>query len=328
MLPTAGSFQDMFDEEDTVLADIEHPEYGAIRLPDGRALAWAEYGSARGVPCILLPDAGSSRLAPRWLLHDSALPSSVRLLALDRPGTGASDPIGLGGVEDPAADLAGLVGTLAVGRVAVIAIGQGADDAFAFARRYPHLVASLSVVSARLSADPIGGRAHRGGGSSGSGRLRFRRAARPGATGAAPGAVGGWAAAAGADADLREESSWTAALPRMSPLSRAVLEHRWQEADFRAAVAADAAVGAHQWASIGKSTGRPGWLDDAGSVTVPVRLWHGQRESPTSLSDLRDWVAERTGWTVSAVAGDSATLGCWPQILACSAATFAATRAA
>ena len=320
MLPTAGSFQDMFDEEHTVLADIEHPEYGAIRVPDGRALAWAEYGSARGVPCVLLPDAGSSRLAPRWLLHDSALPSSVRLLALDRPGTGASDPIGLGGVQDPAADLAGLVGTLAVGRVAVIAIGQGADDAFAFARRYPHLLASLSVVSARLRAEPGGGRA------AAPGRLRLRRVAR--STAATPGAVGGWVAAAGADADLREEATWTGAMPRMSPLSKAVLGHRWQEADFRAAVAADVAVGAHQWASVGKSDGRPGWLGDAESVTVPVRLWHGQRENPTSLSELRDWAADRSGWTVSAVAGDSATLGCWPQILASSAATFGAAQAA
>lgn len=328
MLPTAGSFQDMFDEEHTILADIEHPEYGAIRLPDGRALAWAEYGSARGVPCILLPDAGSSRLAPRWLLHDSALPSSVRLLALDRPGTGASDPIGLGGVEDPAADLAGLVGTLAVGRVAVIAIGQGADDAFTFARRYPHLVASLSVVSARLSADPVVGRPPRAHRAVGSGLIRLRRAGRSARAGVAPGAVGGWAAAAEPGADLREESVWADALPRMSPLSRAVLGHSWQEPDFRSAVAADVAVGAHQWASVGKSAGRPGWRDDAESVTVPVRLWHGQRESPTPLSELRDWVAERSGWTVSAVAGDSATLGCWPQILASSAATFGAVRAA
>ena len=327
MLPTAGSFQDMFDEEHTVLGDIEHPEYGAIRLPDGRTLAWAEYGSARGVPCILLPDVGSSRLAPRWLLHDSALPSSVRLMALDRPGTGASDPIGLGGVEDPASDLAGLVGTLAVGRVAIIAIGQGADDAFAFARRYPHLVASLSVVSARLTLHPPAGRAGRVGGM---GRIRLRRTNRPAAAwaAAAPGTAGAWAAAAGPAADLREESAWEQALPRMSAASRAVLGHRWQEDDFRSAVAADLAVGAHQWASVGKAFDRPAWLGDAESVTVPVRMWHGQQESPTALSDLRDWVADRPGWTVSAVAGDSATLGCWPQILASSAATFGAARAA
>ena len=113
-------------------------------------MAWAEYGSARGLPCVLIPDTGSSRLAPGWLLHDSALPAAIRLLAIDRPGIGMSDPIGFGGGEQPAEDLRRMVETLAVGRVAVIGIGQGADDALAFAARYPALVTSVSAVSVRL----------------------------------------------------------------------------------------------------------------------------------------------------------------------------------
>src|SRR3954468_3753330 len=71
VLPGARSYLDMFEEEEPVLPEVEHPAYGAIRVPDGRALAWAEYGSARGVPCILVPDVGSWGLAPAWLLHDS-----------------------------------------------------------------------------------------------------------------------------------------------------------------------------------------------------------------------------------------------------------------
>lgn len=47
---------------------------GGVRLPDGRALSWAEYGSPRGVPCLLLPDTGSSRLAPHWLMHETTHP--------------------------------------------------------------------------------------------------------------------------------------------------------------------------------------------------------------------------------------------------------------
>ncbi|HYN72479.1 MAG TPA: hypothetical protein VES60_08240, partial [Nakamurella sp.] len=79
----------LFDDEDILLPLAERAPHGALRLPDGRAMAWAEYGSARGLPCILIPDAGSSRLAPGWLLHDSALPVHIRLLAMDRPGIGA-----------------------------------------------------------------------------------------------------------------------------------------------------------------------------------------------------------------------------------------------
>src|ERR1700712_4324291 len=148
VLPAAKSFLDMFEDEEVALPEVEHPAYGAIRVPDGRALAWAEYGSARGVPVLPIPDTGSSRLAPTWLLHDSALPSAVRLLAMDRPGTGASDPIGPGGREGPAADLRRLVDTPAGGRGAVVGIGQGVDDVFAFAARDPRLVASVSAVSA------------------------------------------------------------------------------------------------------------------------------------------------------------------------------------
>src|ERR1700709_119777 len=192
VLPAAKSYLDMFDDEESVLPEVEHPAYGAIRVPDGRALAWAEYGSARGVPCILIPDLGSSRLAPTWLLHDSALPSAVRLLAVDRPGTGASDPIGLGGREEPAEDLRRLGDTLAVGRVAVIGIGQGADDVFAFAARYPRLVASVSAVSARLS-EPLPSRR----------RLMHPFADRTPRT--AAGVLGSWLAAIGAGADLTKE---------------------------------------------------------------------------------------------------------------------------
>src|SRR6478609_10041921 len=144
---------EVFDDDDILLPLAEHAPHGALRLPDGRAMAWAEYGSARGLPCVLVADTGSSRLAPGWLLHDDALPAAIRLLAMDRPGIGMSDPIGFGGTEQPADDLRRLVETLAVGRVAVIGIGQGADDALAFAARYPALVTSVSAVSVRLPAD-------------------------------------------------------------------------------------------------------------------------------------------------------------------------------
>ncbi len=119
--------------DDAALLPFTPQPFGGIRLADGRALAWAEYGNSRGVPCVLLPETGSSRLAPRWLMHDTVVPVGVRLLALDRPGIGESDPVGLGGREDPVEDLRGLVQTLAVGRVAVIGVGQGAADALAFA---------------------------------------------------------------------------------------------------------------------------------------------------------------------------------------------------
>ena len=55
---------EVFDDDDILLPLAEHAPHGALRLPDGRAMAWAEYGSARGLPCVLVADTGSSRLAP------------------------------------------------------------------------------------------------------------------------------------------------------------------------------------------------------------------------------------------------------------------------
>lgn len=80
------SLSDLYDP--AALAAPTGQAGGGVRLPDGRALSWAEYGSTRGVPCLLLPDTGSSRLAPHWLMHETTPPTEVRLLALDRPGIG------------------------------------------------------------------------------------------------------------------------------------------------------------------------------------------------------------------------------------------------
>jgi pimeloyl-ACP methyl ester carboxylesterase len=304
----------MFDDEDTFLPEVVHPAYGAIRVPDGRTFAWAEYGSARGVPCILVPDTGSSRLAPTWLLHDSALPSAVRLLAVDRPGTGASDPIGLGGVEEPAEDLRRLVDTLAVGRVAVVGIGQGADDVFAFAARYPPLVASVTAVSARL-AEPVPGR--RGF------RQRFHDR-RPRTAG---GILGAWLSAVDADADLSQEATWSRALQKMAPEARVALGARWQEADFRLAVARDAEQTQQVWGTVGRAGASPTWIDSAIEGT-PVHVWHGENELTTGISDVRVAVAGHPGWELTGLAVPTAAMGSWARILATAASSFSKVDAA
>ena len=308
VLPAASSYLDMFDDEIALLGEVEHPAYGAIRVPDGRTLAWAEYGSPRGVPCILVPDAGSSRLAPTWLLHDSALPSAVRLLAMDRPGTGASDPIGLGGREDPAEDLRRLVDTLAVGRVAVLGIGQGVDDVFAFASRYPHLVASVTAVSPRL-AEPA------------PPRRSLMRPFHDRRRRLAGGVLGAWLSAAGPETDLTTETVWEGAVERMAPEARKALGARWREEDFRLAVANDADLTQPTWGTV-RPNASPTWMENASIDGVPVHLWHGQNELATGLSDLRSAIGSRSGWELTAVPVPTAALGSWPRILSTAADSF------
>jgi pimeloyl-ACP methyl ester carboxylesterase len=57
-----------------------------VRLPDGRRLAFAQYGPPDGVACIVLSGTPGSRLEPAWAFPDRLLADrGVRLLAADRP---------------------------------------------------------------------------------------------------------------------------------------------------------------------------------------------------------------------------------------------------
>lgn len=283
------------DDEDPWLPLLTRSPHRALRLPDGRALSWAEYGSPRGVPCLLLPDRGSSRMAPGWLLHETTLPSLVRLLAVDRPGVGASDPIGLGGHEQPAEDLRRMVETLAVGRIALVAVGSGADEAFAFAERYPMLVASVDVLSARLP------------------QPRSRRPWRRSGSATRPGVLASWLAAAGRHPDLTRESTWARIARSSGAVS--VLGDRWQDADFRAAVAEDVAAAGRDWATSGRGDEPADWVTEPPTLPLPVRFWQGEDEVGTTAEQLTEFVGDRPNWSVATVPGPSAVFGAWTTVL-------------
>jgi pimeloyl-ACP methyl ester carboxylesterase len=119
-----------------------------VRLPDGRRLAFADYGPRDGVPCIVLSGMPGSRLAPAWAFPTDLLAErGVRLLGVDRPGYGRSDPnprMTALGVADDVGVLCEVVG---LDRVAVLGISVGAPFALACAIRFPQRVGSLLLIS-------------------------------------------------------------------------------------------------------------------------------------------------------------------------------------
>ena len=268
-----------------------------------------------GCRACSIPDTGSSRLAPGWLLHDSALPAAIRLLAVDRPGIGVSDPIGFGGTEQPAEDLRRMVETLAVGRVAVIGIGQGADDAFAFAARYPSLVTSVSAVSVRLPAP----------GANAGALFRHPFGRRHAKSWAGP--LSSWISAAGKDADLTAEADLVAVAGSAGPGVRAGAGGplagvglpgcgRRRRGPDQTRV--DRSRPGRRAAAVGPRPERAG----AG------HLWHGKHEAGTTLQAVQAFAQALPRWTVRPANGSSAILGAWTGILGSAAGSFPGDAAA
>jgi pimeloyl-ACP methyl ester carboxylesterase len=117
-----------------------------IELPDGRGLACDDVGDPHGAPVVYLHGLPDSRLA-RHPDDSLAERAGVRLLAVDRPGAGDSDP-------DPAAthtsigdDLAALLDALGIGRAALLGWSSGGLAALGAAAVLGARAAALALVA-------------------------------------------------------------------------------------------------------------------------------------------------------------------------------------
>jgi pimeloyl-ACP methyl ester carboxylesterase len=123
-----------------------------ILLRDGRLLAYAEYGSARGYPLFYVHDSGSSRLEAAFL-DAEARRRGFRLVALDRPGVGESDPLSGFTRATCADDIVQLADHLRCERFGLLATGAGSGIALVTAALAPERVAMVLGLSSQLPAD-------------------------------------------------------------------------------------------------------------------------------------------------------------------------------
>ena len=102
-----------------------------LRLRDGRRLAWSEWGPVDGAPVLFCTGAGMSG----WLgFGTDVLPDlRLRLLAIDRPGLGRSDPHPTKTLASWAEDVGELVNRHALAAPLVVGFSQGAPFALALA---------------------------------------------------------------------------------------------------------------------------------------------------------------------------------------------------
>lgn len=123
--------------------------YSFTELPDGRRLAWRDYGVPHGLPVILLPSSVSSSYI--WEPEaEAAARMGLRYIVVERPGTGASTPDPGLTFESFARDLEDFADALGLARFRLVARSSASPFALAAAARLGSRVALLMLTSTRL----------------------------------------------------------------------------------------------------------------------------------------------------------------------------------
>jgi pimeloyl-ACP methyl ester carboxylesterase len=126
-----------------------------IRLRDGRSLAYAEWGDLAGRPVVLMPGAPGSRLlCPDEEATEAA---GVRLLTIDRPGYGRSDPRPGRTLLDWPDDFLEFLDALGLSSCPVIGWSGGGPNAIAVALRLPDRVSTLGLAASSGPLDTTPG---------------------------------------------------------------------------------------------------------------------------------------------------------------------------
>jgi pimeloyl-ACP methyl ester carboxylesterase len=118
---------------------------GVIRLRDGRALAYAEWGPADGRPVLHFHGVPDGRFG--WGGGSVCTDRGVRLIAVDRPGVGGSDPKRGRSVADWPADVEELAEQLELDRFAVSGWSAGGAYALACAHAMQPRIDAVALVS-------------------------------------------------------------------------------------------------------------------------------------------------------------------------------------
>jgi pimeloyl-ACP methyl ester carboxylesterase len=126
-----------------------------VLLPDGRRLAYEEYGDPSGFPVLSFHGGLSSRLdaAPA---NDAALAAGVRLVSPDRPGMGLSTYQPGRRLLDWPADIDALAQALGIGRFAVMGWSAGGAYAAVCAAKMDGRVTAAALLSSAVPLDLYG----------------------------------------------------------------------------------------------------------------------------------------------------------------------------
>jgi len=246
-------------------------------LPDGRKLGYSDTGHRDLPPVLYFHGFPGSRLEAAFLPV-----AGVRLIGVDRPGYGLSDPKRGRKLADFPADVAALADHLAIDRFAVLGISGGGPYAAACAHWLPERVAATALVCALGPPEAPGM-------SQGRLKLLTNLARRP----IARQALFGLGRAVVLDDRLmRRAARYRARMPRAeadrglmeSDMGRLMLAS-WREAIGRsvAGMSSDSRIYGTPW----------GWR--LADMRVPAYLWHGHADTIVPSSIGRYYAARVPG---------------------------------
>jgi pimeloyl-ACP methyl ester carboxylesterase len=247
---------------------------GQTVLLDGRRLGWAEWGPRNGSAVLLCPGAATSR----WLGFgsDILVEGTIRLISVDRPGLGSSDPDPARTLTSWASDIEYFARRRALHPLAVVGFSQGAP--FALACAAAGIANAVAVVS---GTDEL---AH----------PRFAHVLDP--------QVKAMVDAVHADVDSAMASLarvgsagalWELIMAVSPEVDRVVytahvFRQAWRRAMQEAFVQGPAGYARDTVLTMSR------WPFDPADICVPVDLWYGQHEtSPVHSPDLGSFLAER-----------------------------------
>lgn len=131
---------------DVVAMDPSGIRPRTLQVPDGRTLAWYEFGDPDGLACVYAVGTPASGVGAGGH-HNAAVRAGVRLICPDRPGYGDSDRQLGRRLSDWVDDMRMLADHLDLDRFVVLGESGGGPHALALGHGMPDRVASVAVVA-------------------------------------------------------------------------------------------------------------------------------------------------------------------------------------
>jgi pimeloyl-ACP methyl ester carboxylesterase len=144
--PTPSVFAEgLCEKTEVAVGLLDGLREGRLQRPDGRTVAWSEWGPTDGVPLLRVPGTPGCRYSLRadrspWRKR------KLRIITTERPGFGASSRLPGRGFAEIADDLTAVLDQLELDSVHVTGGSGSAPHQLALAARHPTRVRAMTIV--------------------------------------------------------------------------------------------------------------------------------------------------------------------------------------